>query len=78
MTTSTLDTVLNRSARPTQPSYRELPANIDVVLLSDYHGEYLNLTVEEKLDQSLPIDTTQHAADEHAKKGFRETHPLDT
>ncbi|WP_101298380.1 MBL fold metallo-hydrolase [Halegenticoccus soli] len=69
-----------RSERKTDPAIEieELPSDIDFVLLSHYHGDHFDHVVEEKLDQSLPIVTTQHAADELAEKGFRETYPLDT
>ncbi|ELZ00214.1 MBL fold metallo-hydrolase [Natrialba aegyptia] len=68
------------SERKTDPAIEieELPPDIDFVLLSHYHGDHFDHIVEEKLDQSLPIITTQHAADELAEKGFHETYPLDT
>lgn len=68
------------SERKTEPAIEieELPSDIDFVLLSHYHGDHFDRVVEEKLDQSLPIITTQHAADELAEKGFHETYPLDT
>lgn len=40
--------------------------------------DHFDHVVEEKLDKSLHIVTTQHAADEPAEKGFHETYPLDT
>ncbi|UHQ99023.1 MBL fold metallo-hydrolase (plasmid) [Natrinema zhouii] len=68
------------SERKTDPAIEieELPPDIDFVLLSHYHGDHFDRIVEEKLDQSLPIITTQHAADELSEKGFHETYPLDT
>lgn len=68
-----------RSERKTDPAIEieDLPSDIDFVLLSHYHGDHFDRVVEEKLDQSLPIVTTQHAADELAEKGFHETYPLD-
>lgn len=67
------------SERRTDPAIEieELP-DIDFVLLSHYHGDHFDHVVEEKLDHSLPIVTTQHAADELADKGFHETYPMDT
>ena len=69
-----------RSERKTDPAIEieELPDDIDFVLLSHYHGDHFDRVVEENLDQSLPIVTTQHAADELAEKGFHETYPLET
>lgn len=69
-----------KTERQTDPAVEieELPSDIDFVLLSHYHGDHFDHIVQEKLDQSLPIVTTQHAADELAEKGFHETHPLDT
>lgn len=57
------------SERKTDPAIEieELPENIDFILLSHYHGDHFDRIVEEKLDQSLPIVTTQHAADELAE-----------
>ena len=56
----------------------EIPADVDFVLLSHYHGDHFDHLVEEELDRDLPIVTTHHAAEELAGKGFRETHPLET
>lgn len=69
-----------RSERQTDPAIEieELPSDIDFVLLSHYHGDHFDHVVERKLDQSLPIVTTEHAADELAEKGFHETYPLET
>ena len=69
-----------RTERKTDPAIEieELPEDIDFVLLSHYHGDHFDRVVEDKLDQSFPIVTTQHAADELAEKGFHETYPLET
>lgn len=69
-----------QSERQTDPAIEidELPSDIDFVLLSHYHGDHFDHLVQEELDQSLPIVTTQHAADELAEKGFHETYPIDT
>ncbi|WP_336345386.1 MBL fold metallo-hydrolase [Halalkalicoccus ordinarius] len=68
-----------RAERQTEPAIdiEELPP-IDFVLLSHMHGDHFDRIAEEKLDKDLPIVTTQHAADDLAGKGFRETYPLDT
>ncbi|SEW17398.1 MBL fold metallo-hydrolase [Natrinema salifodinae] len=67
------------SRRRTDPAIEieELPP-IDFVLLSHYHGDHFDRVAEAKLEKDLPIVTTPHAAAELAKKGFRETHPLET
>ncbi|UHQ98062.1 MBL fold metallo-hydrolase (plasmid) [Natrinema zhouii] len=68
------------SERKTDPAIEieELPSDIDFVLLSHYHGDHFDRIVEEKLDQTLPIVTTEHAADKLADKGFHQTYPMDT
>ena len=56
----------------------EIPADVDFVLLSHYHGDHFDHLVERELDRDLPIVTTHHAAEKLAGKEFRETHPLET
>ena len=65
--------------RRTDPAIdiEELPPDLDFVLLSHYHGDHFDHVVQEKLDQSLPIVTTHHAAEELQDKGFHETYPMD-
>ena len=69
-----------RSERRTDPAIdiEELPDDLDFVLLSHYHGDHFDRIVEEKLDEDLPIVTTEHASEELAEKGFRETYAMDT
>jgi L-ascorbate metabolism protein UlaG (beta-lactamase superfamily) len=66
--------------RQTDPAIdiEDIPPEVDFVLLSHYHGDHFDHLVEEKLDKSLPIVTTYHAADELDEKDFQETYPLDT
>lgn len=68
------------SQRRTDPAIEldELPADLDFVLLSHYHGDHFDRVVRRELDRDLPIVTTPHAAEKLAAKGFRETHALAT
>lgn len=65
------------SRRRTDPAIEldELPPDLDFVLLSHFHGDHLDRVVQARLDRSLPIVTTPHAARKLAEKEFRETYP---
>jgi L-ascorbate metabolism protein UlaG (beta-lactamase superfamily) len=56
---------------------RDLPP-LDLVLLSHFHGDHFDQVAEQELDKSLPIVTTPEAAEELAKRHFRDRHPLET
>ncbi len=68
-----------RSKRLTDPALDidELPP-IDLVVLSHYHEDHFDRVAERKLDKTLPIVTTKHAARSLSKHGFTATHALDT
>lgn len=59
-------TVLLRSRRQrlTGPALEidQLPP-LDLVVLSDYHGDHFDRIAEQRLDRTVPIVTTPHAAD---------------
>lgn len=67
------------SKRLTEPAIdiEALPA-LDLCLLSHYHGDHFDRIAEARLDRSLPIVTTRHAARILARKGFRRLYGLDT
>jgi L-ascorbate metabolism protein UlaG (beta-lactamase superfamily) len=60
------------SQRRTNPAIEieDLPP-LDLVLLSHLHGDHFDRVAEEKLDRTLPIITTPHAASYLEGKGFR-------
>lgn len=60
-----------RSRRLTEPAItlEQLPP-VDLVLLSHYHGDHFDPTVESRLDRKLPIVTTPHAAAKLRRRGF--------
>ena len=68
-----------RSRRLTDPALDidQLPP-LDLVVLSHLHEDHFDRVAEERLDKSLPIITTDHAATSLSAKGFRSTHGLDT
>jgi L-ascorbate metabolism protein UlaG (beta-lactamase superfamily) len=68
-----------RSERLTNPAMEieDLPP-LDLVLLSHLHGDHFDRVAEEKLDKTLPIITTPHAARYLEGKGFRPPVALDT
>jgi L-ascorbate metabolism protein UlaG (beta-lactamase superfamily) len=65
------------SKRLTNPAVEidELPP-LDLVLLSHYHGDHFDRIAAERLDRSVPIVTTPHAARQLRRHGFRARHPL--
>jgi L-ascorbate metabolism protein UlaG (beta-lactamase superfamily) len=65
------------SKRLTQPALdiEQLPP-LDLVLLSHYHGDHFDRVAEARLERSVPIVTTQHAATRLTKVGFRAAHAL--
>jgi glyoxylase-like metal-dependent hydrolase (beta-lactamase superfamily II) len=67
------------AARRTDPALElEALPPIDFVLLSHMHEDHFDREVERKLDRSLPIVTTPHAAAELASKGFRAAKALNS
>ena len=44
---------------------------LDLVVLSHYHGDHFDRVAEQRLDRSLPIVTTPHAAAKLRRVGFR-------
>ena len=68
-----------RSTRRTNPAMEidALPP-LDLVVLSHMHEDHFDRVVEHRLDKTLPIVTTPHAAGVLQDKGFRAAHALDT
>ncbi len=68
-----------RSQRRTNPAIEieDLPP-LDLVLLSHLHGDHFDRVAEEKLDKTVPIITTPHAARYLEGKGFRPPAALNT
>ena len=67
------------SERLTDPAIdiEDLPP-LDLVLLSHLHGDHFDRVAEEKLDKTVPIVTTPHAARWLEGKGFRPPAALKT
>lgn len=67
------------SKRRTNPAMEieDLPP-LDLVLLSHLHGDHFDRVAEAKLDRTVPIVTTPHAASYLKKKGFHSPMALDT
>ena len=67
------------SQRLTNPAVEieDLPP-LDLVVLSHLHGDHFDRVAEEKLDKTLPIITTPHAARYLEGKGFRPLEGLRT
>ncbi|HKY04744.1 MAG TPA: MBL fold metallo-hydrolase [Blastocatellia bacterium] len=67
------------SERLTNPAIEieQLPP-LDLCVLSHLHGDHFDRIAEEKLDKSLPILSTNHAAASLEEKGFTRTFGLDT
>src|SRR5687768_15897511 len=68
-----------RSTRRTEPAMQieDLP-EIDLVVLSHLHEDHFDRVAERKLDRSVPIVTTPHAASSLRSKGFRAAQALET
>ncbi len=68
-----------RSARLTDPAIEieDLPP-LDLVVLSHMHEDHFDRVAAQKLDRSVPIVTTQHAAKSLKKMGFTSPYALDT
>ena len=68
-----------RSRRLTNPAVEieDLPP-LDLVVLSHLHGDHFDRVAEAKLDKTLPIVTTPHAARYLEGKGFRPLEGLRT
>ncbi len=55
----------------------DLPA-LDCVVLSHFHGDHFDQMAEARLDKSVPIVTTRHAARALKNRGFRAVKGLET
>lgn len=51
---------------------------LDLVLLSHFHGDHFDRVAQERLDKELPIVTTPQATGQLRELGFTNTHGLDT
>jgi L-ascorbate metabolism protein UlaG (beta-lactamase superfamily) len=67
------------SARLTNPAIEihDLP-QLDLVLLSHFHGDHFDHVAERELDKTLPIVTTPEAVKELRQRGFSNTYPMET
>ncbi len=67
------------TTRLTNPAVdiEDLPP-LDLILLSHFHGDHFDQVAERELDKALPIVTTPEAVKELDKRGFDNTHPLET
>jgi L-ascorbate metabolism protein UlaG (beta-lactamase superfamily) len=67
------------ATRLTDPSMEiaDLP-ELDLVVLSHFHGDHFDQVAERELDRSLPIYTTPQAANELRRRGFTAAYPLET
>jgi L-ascorbate metabolism protein UlaG (beta-lactamase superfamily) len=67
------------SKRLTNPAIEiEALPPLDFCLLSHLHGDHFDRIAEERLNKTLPIISTRHAAAALRRKGFQHTHGLDT
>jgi L-ascorbate metabolism protein UlaG (beta-lactamase superfamily) len=67
------------SKRLTDPAMEiEALPPLDLVVLSHLHGDHFDRVAEDKLDKSVPILTTKHAATYLEGKGFRAPMALET
>ncbi|ACK73780.1 conserved hypothetical protein (plasmid) [Gloeothece citriformis PCC 7424] len=66
-----------RSTRLTNPGLEieELPP-LDFIILSHFHEDHFDRVAVDKLNKSLPIITTDHAAKNLKNKGFTRVYPL--
>jgi L-ascorbate metabolism protein UlaG (beta-lactamase superfamily) len=68
-----------RSRRLTDPAIDiEELSPLDLIVLSHMHEDHFDRVAAEKLDKTLPIVTTHHAAKSLTEKGFTSSYPLDT
>ncbi len=67
------------TTRLTNPAMEinQLP-QLDLVLLSHFHGDHFDQVTIRELDKSLPIVTNSHAIDELSIRGFTNTKKLET
>lgn len=67
------------SERLTNPAIdiEDLPP-LDFCLLSHLHGDHFDRIAEARLNKTLPIISTRHAASALRRKGFQHTHGLNT
>lgn len=67
------------SPRLTEPALdiAQLPP-LDFVMLSHFHGDHFDQIAQERLEKTMPIVTTHHAARALERKGFTELRPLRT
>ena len=67
------------TTRLTNPAMEinQLP-QLDLVLLSHFHGDHFDQVTIRELDKSLPIVTNSHAVDELSIRGFTNTKKLET
>jgi L-ascorbate metabolism protein UlaG (beta-lactamase superfamily) len=68
-----------KTKRLTDPAMdiHDLPP-LDLIVLSHFHGDHFDHVAERELDKSIPIVTTQDAAEELAERGFKDIRPLQT
>lgn len=67
------------TTRLTNPAMEinQLP-QLDLVLLSHFHGDHFDQVTIRELDKSLPVVTNSHAVDELSIRGFTNTKKLET
>jgi L-ascorbate metabolism protein UlaG (beta-lactamase superfamily) len=68
-----------KTTRLTDPAVdiQDLPP-LDLIVLSHFHGDHFDQVAERELNKSIPIVTTQAAAEELAERGFTDIRPLET
>ena len=66
------------ATRLTNPAVdiNQLP-QLDLVVLSHFHGDHFDQVAERELDKALPIVTTNEASKALGERGFANAHPLD-